>query len=151
MIKGYRLGVGAMIRKNNKILVARRLDGSSGMQMPQGGIESNESLEEVLFRELQEEIGTQNFVILEKIKLPLYYDFPAHLVNRIYNGKYKGQGIYWFLLDFLGEDSDINLNTSHREFSNWAWCEQDQLVDGVVAFKKTMYKTVLDFFNWAFI
>jgi len=151
MIKGYRPGVGAMIRKNNKILVAKRLDGSSGMQMPQGGIESDESLQEVLFRELQEEIGTQNCQILSRIRVPLYYDFPSSLVHKIYNGKYQGQGIYWFLLDFLGDDSEINLNTCHREFSSWAWCDKEELVNGVVAFKKTMYKTVLDFFDWAFI
>jgi putative (di)nucleoside polyphosphate hydrolase len=150
MIKGYRPGVGAMIRKNNQILVAKRLDGSSGMQMPQGGIESDESLEEVLFRELEEEIGTKNCTILGKIKMPLYYDFPQPLVNKIYNGKYQGQGIFWFLLDFVGHDSEINLNTSHREFLSWDWTRQEHLVDGVVAFKKTMYATVLNCFSWAF-
>ena len=62
MAKKYRLCVGMMIlNQNNEILVGRRLDHPSGYwQMPQGGIDQNEIPEEAVWREMMEEIGTNN-------------------------------------------------------------------------------------------
>ena len=58
----YRSCVGMMILNDtNKILVGRRLDHPSGVwQMPQGGIDDHEKPEEAVWREMMEEIGTNN-------------------------------------------------------------------------------------------
>ena len=62
MQKKYRKCVGMMIlNARNQILVGRRLDHPSGYwQMPQGGIDENENPEEAVWREMMEEIGTNN-------------------------------------------------------------------------------------------
>ena len=85
----YRPGIGAMILNGeNKVFVARRMDIASGLQMPQGGIDIGEDLEVSLYRELEEEIGTANFSILNVLNFPLYYDFPYSLGLKIYKGEY---------------------------------------------------------------
>ena len=145
----YRYGVGAMILNNDKkVFVARRIDYSSGLQMPQGGTEKDEDLEASLYRELQEEIGTTQVNIIQKISHPLYYNFPYYLSEKIYKGHYIGQGIHWFLVHFKGDDKDINLyTTEEQELSDWQWSHHSKLVDNVVGFKKTMYHTVVEIFK----
>lgn len=145
MTHQYRHGIGAMIiNSEQKVFVARRLDMSSGLQMPQGGIEKNEPLESALFRELKEEISTNNFQIIHKLNYELYYDFPLELQKKIYNNEFIGQKINWFLLKFNGNDNEINLQTKHPEFSEWQWLHHIQVVNNVIGFKKTMYHTVIN-------
>ena len=67
----YRKCVGIMILNDQKeILVGRRLDHPSGFwQMPQGGIDKNEIPEEAVWREMMEEIGTNNAQLIKSSKL----------------------------------------------------------------------------------
>ncbi len=144
----YRPGIGAMILNNqNQVFVAKRMDITSGLQMPQGGINLGEDLEVSLYRELEEEIGTSSFLIISKLDFPLYYDFPYKLGLQIYKGEYIGQKIHWFLLKFNGDDSDIDLQKHYQEFSAWQWSNIESLVDNVVDFKKIMYQTVVNQFK----
>ena len=54
---GYRPNVGIIVANDQgQVLWARRV-GQDAWQFPQGGINSNESVEEALFRELKEETG----------------------------------------------------------------------------------------------
>ena len=54
-----------ILNTNNEIFVGRRLDHESGYwQMPQGGIDENENPEEAVWREMLEEIGTNNAELL---------------------------------------------------------------------------------------
>ena len=74
---------------NNEILVGRRLDHPSGYwQMPQGGIDENENPEEAVWREMMEEIGTNNanFLKLQINGLNTIY-LKKHLIN-FHGGKY---------------------------------------------------------------
>lgn len=64
----YRSGVGVMLLNScNKVLVGRRrtIEGEA-WQMPQGGIDEGENPREAVYRELKEEIGTDNVEILER-------------------------------------------------------------------------------------
>ena len=61
----YRIGVGIMmLNTKNQIFVAERKYPKNAWQMPQGGIELNESPKDAVFREAMEEIGTNNFNII---------------------------------------------------------------------------------------
>ena len=76
MTEEYRKCVGMIIiNHNNEILVGRRIDHPSGYwQMPQGGIDKNEIPEEAVWREMMEEIGTNNanlIQLLVEVKLSL--------------------------------------------------------------------------------
>jgi putative (di)nucleoside polyphosphate hydrolase len=47
---------------------------------------------------------------------------------------------------FLGEDSDIDLETEAPEFSTWRWAAIDQLPRLIVPFKRGLYRQVLEEF-----
>ena len=44
---------------------------------------------------------------------------------------------------FKGTDADINIETSHQEFSKWQWIDAQQLPQLIVPFKKRLYENIL--------
>ena len=141
----YRRGVGLMLlNRDGLVFVARRIDmPSEAWQMPQGGIDKGESPRHAAMRELKEEIGTDKAKILAESRDWLFYDLPADLVPRIWNGRFRGQTQKWFLLRFTGEDSDIDIDTDHPEFLEWKWAELSDLPDLIVPFKRKLYEDLL--------
>lgn len=145
----YRKGVGAVILNNKKqIFMAERVDKKNAWQMPQGGIENNESNKQAILRELLEEIGTNNVEILYEIPL-LYYEFINKIQKQSFNKKYIGQAIVWFVMLFKGKEKDINLKYSinNIEFSNWRWDDPCNIVNTIADFKKDMYRNILQYLN----
>ena len=65
---------------------------------------------------------------------------PDYLLGIIWKGKFKGQKQKWFIVKFLGNDSEININTKKPEFFEWKWIDVSQLTDVVVHFKLEVYK-----------
>jgi putative (di)nucleoside polyphosphate hydrolase len=65
------------------------------------------------------------------------------MIGRIWKGKYRGQRQHWFLMRFKGTDADINIETSHQEFSKWQWIDAQQLPQLIVPFKKRLYENIL--------
>ena len=143
----YRRCVGLMIvNHERKIFTAQRRDfRSEAWQMPQGGIEKGENLEEAAFRELNEETSLTNSTvkILAISKIWTKYDLPDSLIPQLWNGKYRGQIQKWFLLQFLGSDANININTNSPEFSDWRWSTKEDLVKFIVPFKRNTYKKIV--------
>jgi len=86
----YRRCVGMMIlNTNNEILVGRRLDHPSGYwQMPQGGIDEDENPEEAVWREMMEEIGTNNAELFKTSNQWVKYDIPQETLDKYRGGKY---------------------------------------------------------------
>ncbi|MEE9139895.1 MAG: RNA pyrophosphohydrolase [Alphaproteobacteria bacterium] len=141
----YRRGVGLMIlNRDSRVFVARRIDTpSAAWQMPQGGIDPGESTREAAMRELEEEIGTDKAEIIAEHKGWLKYDLPRDLVPRIWGGRYRGQMQKWFALRFLGQDSDIKIDTERPEFLEWKWVEMRELPDLIVPFKRQLYRDLV--------
>ena len=110
-----RLGVGAIVlNKENQVFVGKRKDNPiDKWQMPQGGVNEGENLVDAMKRELKEETGIQNIKILNEIDGWFEYELPNYLLGKIWKGKYRGQRQKWFIVRFLGDDNEINLNTSH--------------------------------------
>ena len=65
------------------------------------------------------------------------------LIGIIWKGKFRGQKQKWFIIRFLGEDNDININTKHPEFIDWRWIDPKNLPDVIVNFKKDLYINLL--------
>ena len=64
------------VNDKNEILVGKRLDHPSGhWQMPQGGIDENENPEKAVWREMLEEIGTNNATIIKESNQFLKFRF----------------------------------------------------------------------------
>ena len=111
--------------------------------MPQGGIDQGEEVRETVLRELLEEIGTQKVEIIRESRGWFHYDLPLDVAQTIWGGYYRGQVQKWFLLRFLGEDSDINIATEKPEFCEWRWVEPASLPDLIVPFKRQLYSDLL--------
>ena len=137
-----RKGVGiALLNKNNKVFVARRIDNPKNYwQMPQGGVGIDENYFNAALRELKEETSIKNVSLIKELDDYLIYNLPKHLMGIIWKGKYKGQKQKWFVMRFDGEDKEIDINTNKPEFLDWKWVDVDQLTDLVVDFKLDVYK-----------
>ena len=137
----YRLNVGIVVaNRDNRLLWCRRKE-LDGWQFPQGGIKQNETPEAALWRELAEETGLspQHTQLLGAMQRWLYYDFP----ETVQLG-YRGQKQRWFLLRLIAAESCIDLQHSD-EFSQWCWVDGQQALSEVVAFKREVYRAVLNF------
>ena len=149
--KNYRSCVGLMlINEKKNIFTGQRLDfTSTAWQMPQGGIDDCEEHLDAAYRELQEEtsIIKSNVELLAVSSDWFSYDLPKELIPKLWNGKYRGQKQKWFLMRFIGNESEINLNTKIPEFASWRWSTQQQLVDSIVPFKRALYKAVIKEFQ----
>jgi putative (di)nucleoside polyphosphate hydrolase len=144
----YRKGVRIMLLNSGGVVfVARRSNpAEEGWQMPQGGIDDREDPRAAAFRELKGEIGTDNAEIIEEGHDWVHYDFPDEVRLRTRNGRI-GQRQKWFVMRFKGEDSEINLRTSHPEFADWKWVGVQELPSLVVSFKRQVYLNLLSEFG----
>ena len=151
MSEKYRKGVGIfLINKNNRLWVGQRLDHKNQYwQMPQGGIDSPETPEDAMKRELMEETGLDhNYEIIGKSSSWLKYNIPSDLVNILWKGKYKGQEQIWFACRFFGKDEQVNLERySKPEFYKWKWINPIDVIKFAVPFKKKLYGSVLNEFR----
>ena len=140
-----RTGVGiAILNSKNKVFVGKRIDNPfDKWQMPQGGVDFEEPLLLAMKRELLEETSIKNIKVLKEFDQWLEYELPEKLVGKIWKGKYRGQKQKWFVVKFLGNDSEVNINTKNPEFIEWKWVSIDLLPDLIVLFKKHVYETVL--------
>ena len=139
-----RNGVGIVVLNNkNKVFVAKRIDNPKNFwQMPQGGIDENENYYEAALRELKEETSIISVKFIKEIKEKLTYLLPEQLIGIIWKGKFKGQKQKWFVMRFVGNESEININTKYPEFLDWKWINIDDLTKIAVNFKLEVYKQV---------
>jgi putative (di)nucleoside polyphosphate hydrolase len=145
----FRPGVGMMIiNKDKRVFVGRRVDSkANGWQMPQGGIDIGETPSSAALREMKEEIGTSKGRILAESKRWYSYRIPDFLIPRLWDGQYCGQKQKWFLIEFTGEDQDINIKTEHPEFTQWQWVDLPELLSDIIPFKLKLYKQVVNEFK----
>ena len=140
-----RIGVGVIVlNKENKVFVGKRRDNPvDKWQMPQGGVNHGEEFIDAMKRELEEETGIKNIKILKEINGWLEYELPEYLLGKIWKGKYRGQKQKWFIVRFVGNDTEINLETSKPEFIEWQWLDIEKLPIVIVEFKKRVYEELL--------
>ena len=139
-----RIGVGIVVlNKNNKVFVAKRIDNPKNFwQMPQGGIDKGENYYEAALRELEEETSVVSVELIQEIGEKLTYILPDHLIGIIWKGRFKGQIQKWFIMRFIGNESEININTKKPEFLDWKWIDLEDLTKIAVNFKLDVYKNV---------
>ena len=140
-----RIGVGAIVlNEKNQVFVGKRKDNPvDKWQMPQGGVNEGEDLTSAMKRELNEETGIQNIKILNEIDGWFEYELPNYLLGKIWRGKFRGQKQKWFIVKFLGNDEEINLEKDKPEFIEWKWLDIESLPNVIVDFKKKVYEKLL--------
>ena len=110
--------------------------------MPQGGVDNGENYYEAALRELKEETSMVSVELIQEIDKKLTYILPNHLVGIIWKGRFKGQKQKWFVMRFIGDESEINIKTKHPEFLDWKWINLDDLPKIAVNFKLDVYKNL---------
>lgn len=143
----YRPGVGAMlVNAQGLVFVGQRIDSSlDAWQMPQGGVDPGEDPDAAVLRELEEETGIVP-ALVETVACcaePYDYDLPPDLISTVWKGRFRGQRQHWYLLRFLGQDTDVNIATEHPEFNQWRWVAPEVLVDLIVPFKRDLYAAIV--------
>lgn len=149
----WRLGAGILLfNREGKVWIGKRslaamplgVDASWRWQLPQGGIDKGETPEQAAWRELREETGQNDAVLLQRSRDWLSYRFPEALIKRRFLGGAVGQKQQWFAMGFLGGDEKFNLNAfSPPEFEQWRWEAITALPDLVVPFKRDLYHALL--------
>ena len=139
-----RKGVGIiLLNKNNKVFVAKRIDNPKNFwQMPQGGIDEGENYYEAALRELEEETSVVSVEFIKEIDKKLTYLLPDHLIGIIWKGRFKGQIQKWFIMRFVGDETEININTKKPEFLDWRWINFEDLPNIAVNFKFKVYRAI---------
>ena len=140
-----RTGVGIIVlNSKNQVFVAKRKDNPvDKWQMPQGGVDLGESLQNAMYRELFEETSISKIEILKELNYWLEYELPQNLLGIIWKGKFRGQKQKWFIVRYLGSDSEININTKKPEFIEWKWLDVNKLTSVIVDFKKNVYEKLV--------
>lgn len=145
----YRPNVAMIIVSDNypdekEIFIAQRNDLMDIWQFPQGGIDEGEEVEEALFRELEEEIGTAEAEIVSVYPEWISYDFPEKIARSM--KPYKGQKQRYYLLK-LKKSAVINLETKHPEFVSYRFVSVEEVLNLTASFKKSVYETVIEYFK----
>ena len=148
--KNYRPNVAAIVLSSEypqtcDVFIATRVDiQNDSWQFPQGGIDEGEKPEEALYRELREEIGTDNVSIVAVHPDWISYDFPKTVAKKMV--PFDGQIQKYYLVK-LNHGAVINLKTKIPEFSKYKFVPSSNIFDFVTYFKRTVYKEVLHYFK----
>ena len=140
-----RVGVGIVVlNNNNEVFVGKRKDNPvDKWQMPQGGVDKDESYVDAMRRELNEETNIKSIEIIKEIDKWFEYELPSNLLGKIWKGKFRGQKQRWFVVKFVGKIDEININTKFPEFIDWKWIKISELPKVIVSFKKNVYENLI--------
>lgn len=134
--KRYRKNVAVVVLNDSGyILACHRSDKFKSWQLPQGGIDVDESPDQAMIRELEEEIGTSKVTILGQLPETIRYDWPSTEYFRGFHGQEQ-----WYYLARLHSDAIIDL-TRHPpiEFDATQWMGASQFLSKVKGFKRDAY------------
>jgi putative (di)nucleoside polyphosphate hydrolase len=117
-----------------RILIGERGDIAGAWQIPQGGMEKDESPEEAAWRELVEETGFgPDAVSLMNSTGPFCYLFPERARNR---GEFTGQEQIYFLFKVIDASA---LPRPNDEFRSFRWETKETVLALAVDFKRPCY------------
>jgi putative (di)nucleoside polyphosphate hydrolase len=138
-----------LVAPTGKVWLGRRAKSPPPLnwQFPQGGIDAGEGDFDAALRELREETGVSSVRLLGRTRDWIGYEFPPeHQGSKIGKG-WRGQKQIWFAFAFEGDDAEIDLNThGESEFDAWRWADLDEALEGVIEFKREVYRQVAEAF-----
>ncbi len=143
---GYRPNVGIVLMNRERRVFWAQRAGNDGWQFPQGGMRTDETPVEAMYRELKEETGltTDHVELIGSTPGWLRYRLPRRYQRQNSKPLCIGQKQVWFLLRFLGDDSAFSLDhCSEPEFSSFRWVDFWYPVDNVITFKRRVYRKAL--------
>lgn len=146
---GYRPNVGiVLVNANGQVFWARRVR-RDGWQFPQGGMNTDETPDEAMYRELYEETGLRasQVEVLDSTHGWLRYRLPHRYLRHHEHPRCIGQKQVWFLLRLLEADSALRLDAHETpEFDLFRWVDFWYPAEHVVDFKRDVYERALRHF-----
>ena len=143
---GFRANVGIILcNQEHNLLWAKRI-GQESWQFPQGGVKRHESLQQALFRELNEEVGLNrdDVEIIGSTRNWLRYRLPRYLIRYHKRPLCIGQKQRWYLLRLTSNETRVCLDrTEQPEFESWRWVNYWHPLREVVFFKRKVYACAL--------
>ena len=143
---GYRPNVGiVLMREDGRLFWARRVN-RDGWQFPQGGMNTDETPLEAMYREWREETGLdpEHVEVVGATPGWLRYRLPSRCVRRGSRPTCIGQKQVWFLLKMRCEEAALRLDLTEKpEFDAWRWVDFWYPCDNVVQFKREVYVRAL--------
>ncbi len=132
-----------ILNVEGKILLGLRAGPISVWQLPQGGIESGDSLTDAALREAEEELGTSSFEVITTLESKHKYDFSK---PKNYGGStFCGQSQSYVVLRFVGVDSEIRVTSvENPEFSEVKWVSVTEALQIADNIRIPAYKTAFD-------
>jgi putative (di)nucleoside polyphosphate hydrolase len=144
--EGYRANVGIILTDGGgRVLIAGR-SGRSGWQFPQGGVKPDESIEDAMYRELEEEVGLTpaDVDLIGATRDWLRYRLPERFIRRVDGPLCIGQKQRWFLLQLLTSPDRLRFDVSDEpEFDRCRWVDYWRPVKEVIYFKRRVYVRAL--------
>jgi putative (di)nucleoside polyphosphate hydrolase len=146
----YRDNVASVVFKGDKFLLVQ-LKGwpENFWKFPQGGMNEAETEEIAVARELLEELGTGNFKIIGKSTYTNRYDWPMDSVEKA-DFRWRGQFQRFFLVEFLGDENEINFD--RNEIQSCKWVRGEEIFGHIdhdhklfVNYKNTIEKVLSEF------
>jgi putative (di)nucleoside polyphosphate hydrolase len=140
----YRQNVCMILFNDQKqILLGERFRQAGIWQFPQGGVEAEYSLEENVYRELEEELGLCRpaVEIIKQLEATHRYEWeipPSHFVNR-----FIGQEQTFWLVR-VSDASKINLVSEEQEFQQVRWLEPHVVLAAVEPVRIKGYQPPLE-------
>ena len=111
-----------IFNKKGKLLLAERYGKKGKWQFPQGGAEPDISTRQNVYRELNEELGLKKKHLGRMIKLRAIHEYDWDKVPAYAKGIWRGQAQTFWLIEFTGGDSDINLAAhEEQELQSFQW------------------------------
>lgn len=143
---GYRPNVGiVLLNHQRQVFWAQRIN-NDGWQFPQGGMNTDETPEEAMYRELREETGLRpaHVELLGSTPGWIRYRLPKRFQRQFSKPLCIGQKQVWFLLRLLADESKFSLDcVDEPEFCDYRWVDFWYPVDNVITFKRRVYRKAL--------
>lgn len=143
---GYRPNVGIILMHDDGRVFWARRTSRDGWQFPQGGMNSDETPIEAMYRELHEETGLfpEHVEVLGATPGWLRYRLPRRFVRNGQRPVCIGQKQVWFLLRLVVDEQAVRLDATDRpEFDLWRWVDFWYPLEHVVVFKRQVYERAL--------
>jgi putative (di)nucleoside polyphosphate hydrolase len=143
---GFRPNVAMVIINNDSQVFWAQRSHNDGWQFPQGGMNSDETPVEAMYRELYEETGlySEHVRMLGSTPGWLRYQLPHRFQRANSKPLCIGQKQVWFLLRLLDDNVQFNFKTTREpEFRDFRWVDFWYPADNVIRFKRRVYRQAL--------
>jgi len=150
----YRANVAALIvNPAGCLLICERATIPGAWQFPQGGVDSGETAEQALSREVREEVGLEpsHYEVIDRREGYRYLYPQGSRGKKLRKHGSHGQEQTYFLCHLKAGAPQVNVDQKAREFRAYRWIPPEEFdLDWLPEFKRDVYREVMrDFFRVA--